>query len=132
MKPVIVACSALLGLSVLTGGPAHRALAQTAPVAPQVAPSSAPAAAAPTVPAATRPPASVPVPQAPPSKLRGPPPPKAGERRRPTYASCNRVAHQRNLHGGARRRFLIRCKLGYDRPRAAQPAQPQSAPARQP
>jgi hypothetical protein len=41
---------------------------------------------------------------------------RAGERRRrPSYAACNRESHRRNLYGGPRRRFLIRCRLGYDR-----------------
>ena len=52
-------------------------------------------------------------------------------RRRTSYAACNRQSNNRGLRGGARRRFLVRCKLGYERPRAA-PAQPQAAPARQP
>ncbi len=53
----------------------------------------------------------------------------AGARRRPkvSYAACNRQAHTRGLRGGARRRFLIRCKLGYETPRP-----PQVAPSRQP
>lgn len=124
MKPAIVAWSMRLGFSVLVASASFAASAQTAPAATQAPQqATAPAAATP-APAATRQPSA---PQAPASKLRGPPPPKAGERRRPTYASCNRVAHQRNLHGGARRRFLIRCKLGYERPRTPQPA-----PARQP
>ncbi len=56
------------------------------------------------------------------------------ERRRPSYASCNRASHQRGYRGGRRRRFLIRCRLGYERPRAAQhqaPAAP-AAPVRKP
>ena len=55
---------------------------------------------------------------APPSVSRATPaPPQAGrgEKRRRSYASCNRDSHKRNLRGGARRRFLIRCKLGYER-----------------
>lgn len=46
------------------------------------------------------------------------------ERRRRSYAACNRASHQRGLRGGRRRRFLIRCRLGYERTRlpAAQPA----------
>ncbi|KQT50119.1 hypothetical protein ASG52_08655 [Methylobacterium sp. Leaf456] len=52
---------------------------------------------------------------------------RAGERRRRTsYAACNRESHRRNLYGGARRRFLIRCRLGYER----RPGP--SAPARRP
>ena len=55
---------------------------------------------------------------APPAANRAAPVPQQasrGERRRRTYASCNRDSHRRNLRGGARRRFLIRCKLGYER-----------------
>ncbi|MCJ2061934.1 hypothetical protein MKK63_04365 [Methylobacterium sp. J-088] len=46
------------------------------------------------------------------------------ERRRRSYAACNRASHQRGLRGGKRRRFLIRCRLGYERTRgqAGQPA----------
>jgi hypothetical protein len=55
------------------------------------------------------------------------------ERRRPSYAACNRASHQRGYHGGRRRRFLIRCRLGYERPRAAQHQGPASAaPVRKP
>jgi len=48
---------------------------------------------------------------------RNAPPPAAGreKRRRTSYASCNRESHRRNLRGGTRRRFLIRCRLGYER-----------------
>ena len=48
-------------------------------------------------------------------------------RRRTSYAACNRESHRRNLYGGVRRRFLIRCRLGYER-RAA----PSPGPARKP
>ncbi|TXN66166.1 hypothetical protein FV228_15070, partial [Methylobacterium sp. WL18] len=44
------------------------------------------------------------------------------ERRRRSYAACNRASHQRALRGGKRRRFLIRCRLGYERTHG-QPAQ---------
>lgn len=69
-----------------------------------------------------------------------------GERRRPSYAACNRASHQRGLRGGKRRRFLIRCRLGYERtrgqsagqsggqsagPAAGQPGQP-AQPGRKP
>ncbi|MCJ2059848.1 hypothetical protein MKL09_25370 [Methylobacterium sp. J-048] len=57
------------------------------------------------------------------------------ERRRRSYAACNRASHQRGLRGGRRRRFLIRCRLGYERthgqsaqPGAAQPVQPGRKP----
>jgi hypothetical protein len=58
------------------------------------------------------------------------------ERRRRSYAACNRASHQRGLRGGKRRRFLIRCRLGYERTRGqagqpaaiGQPAQPGRKP----
>lgn len=50
------------------------------------------------------------------------------DRRRPSYAACNRASHQRGYRGGRRRRFLIRCRLGYERPRAQQHQTP-AAPA---
>lgn len=62
-----------------------------------------------------------------------PRPGRTGERRRRSYASCNRESHRRNMRGGGRRRFLIRCRLGYEPrqpPRAStgtQPSQPQPA-----
>ncbi|RZK81518.1 MAG: hypothetical protein EOO66_28205 [Methylobacterium sp.] len=46
---------------------------------------------------------------------------QVGRPRRRSYAACNRISHTRGLRGGARRRFLVRCKLGYDRPRNGQP-----------
>jgi hypothetical protein len=58
------------------------------------------------------------------------------ERRRRSYAACNRASHQRGLRGGKRRRFLIRCRLGYERTRgqAVQPAAggPPAQPGRKP
>ncbi|WP_375462829.1 hypothetical protein [uncultured Methylobacterium sp.] len=57
------------------------------------------------------------------------PPGVRGERRRGSYAFCNRESHKRSLSGGRRRRFLIRCKLGYERKRAPQALQPAQAPA---
>jgi hypothetical protein len=146
MTPATVVRSALLALSVLTlsalaGAPAT--LAQTAPqpgpAAP--APTSAPAqrqanpipanpipanpgrATTPAAPRQANPgQASGQAAQAPAPVRRG-----AGRRARVPYAVCNRQAHARGLRGGARRRFLIRCKLGYETPRP-----PQAAPARQP
>jgi hypothetical protein len=63
--------------------------------------------------------------------------PAAGrDRRRRSYAACNRASHQRGYHGGRRRRFLIRCRLGYERTRTPQvqqaPAQQAPPPARKP
>ncbi|SDN98213.1 hypothetical protein SAMN05216360_113101 [Methylobacterium phyllostachyos] len=61
------------------------------------------------------------------------------ERRRRSYAACNRASHQRGLRGGKRRRFLIRCRLGYERtrgqtgqsagPSTGQPAAPSTGQA---
>ncbi|TXM78596.1 hypothetical protein FV218_02225 [Methylobacterium sp. WL69] len=142
MNPATVACSALLALSVLAFAPGS--MAQTAPSsAPQTRPT--PAATPPAAPGArqanspqpgqtqaTPPSAQRPASPAQPTPAQAAPTPGgrgAGAARRPrsSYASCNRLAHARGLRGGARRRFLIRCKLGYERPRP-----PQAAPARQP
>lgn len=51
------------------------------------------------------------------------------DRRRRSYAACNRASHQRGYRGGKRRRFLIRCRLGYERPRMPQHQAPGTAPA---
>ncbi|PIU13271.1 MAG: hypothetical protein COT28_12020, partial [Methylobacterium sp. CG08_land_8_20_14_0_20_71_15] len=67
-------------------------------------------------------------------------PPRGVEprRRRSGYARCNRLSHERGLRGGARRRFLIRCRLGYVRNKPGQAAtqppqvQPQGQPQPQP
>lgn len=57
---------------------------------------------------------------------------RAERRRNRTYARCNRAAINRGLHGGARRRFLIRCRLGYERG-IGQPGQTApAAPVRRP
>lgn len=118
-RPAIVSGAALLGLFALIAA----AAAQTP--SPQ-APASQPAPAA--QPAATQ----TPPPQAvPPAANRPAGAVRGAERRRRTYASCNRLSQARGLRGGVRRRFLIRCKLGYERPKPVQPAQPQP-PARQP
>lgn len=53
---------------------------------------------------------------------------RGSDRRRRTYAACNRASHQRNLQGGRRRRFLIRCRLGYERPRLPSVQQPAAPP----
>ncbi|MFX7973220.1 hypothetical protein ABTK40_20690, partial [Acinetobacter baumannii] len=65
-----------------------------------------------------------------------PAPSARAERRRRSYAACNRASHQRGLRGGKRRRFLIRCRLGYERtrgqavqaPAVGQPSQPGRKP----
>ena len=64
------------------------------------------------------------------------------ERRGRSNAACNRASHQRGLRGGKRRRFLIRCRLGYERTRGqaaqsagqagGQPGQPTAQPGRKP
>lgn len=53
------------------------------------------------------------------------------KRRRNSYAACNRESHRRDLHGGPRRRFLIRCRLGYER-RQNPSGGPAAGPARRP
>ncbi|MCJ2107676.1 hypothetical protein MKK70_20300 [Methylobacterium sp. E-041] len=82
---------------------------------------------------ATAAPAAPPSAQAQPSLGRaGPPSAHSGDKRRRSYAACNRASHARALHGGRRRRFLIRCKLGYERPRTPSAAQQQAAPTAAP
>ncbi|WP_418291996.1 hypothetical protein [Methylobacterium durans] len=101
---------------------------------------AAPAVAAqPTVQPAAQPPAPAPARNAAPAPAAAPPGSagaRANERRRRnSYAACNRVSNQRGLRGGPRRRFLIRCRLGYERTRPAQTApapQQQPAPAAPP
>jgi hypothetical protein len=121
MIPAAPARALFLGLFVVALAPI--AAAQTPqPTPPQVpVPAQPQPAAAKTAPAA---PQAAPSPR-PGTTFRGP-----GRRR--SYASCNRQSQARGLRGGVRRRFLIRCRLGYERPRAAQPAPAQNPPARQP
>jgi hypothetical protein len=120
--PAAPARAMLLGLFVLALAPI--AAAQT----PQPTPPQAPPPAQQAQPAAAKPapaaPQAAPSPR-PGTAFRGP-----GRRR--SYASCNRQSQARGLRGGVRRRFLIRCRLGYERPRAAPPASAQNPPARQP
>jgi hypothetical protein len=115
MKLAMLACLAAL---CLTGPIAHAAPSEAAKPAPPAngahpveaaAPRSAPAPGETAVPAQTAP--------RPATSARA-------ERRRRSYAACNRASHQRGLRGGKRRRFLIRCRLGYERTRgqAGQPA----------
>lgn len=54
------------------------------------------------------------------------------ERRRRSYAACNRASHQRGLRGGKRRRFLIRCRLGYERTRGQSGQSAGQAPGQAP
>jgi hypothetical protein len=119
MKLATLACLAALCLA---GLPARAAPGE------QPKPATAPSADATHAPAATGETASQASPR-PPASARA-------ERRRRSYAACNRASHQRGLRGGKRRRFLIRCRLGYERtrgqavqsPAAGQPAQPGRKP----
>lgn len=128
MKLAILACLAALCLA---GHGAH-----AAPGEPAKAVVPAPAGPAPIAPApagtgpvnAAPPPAAQPVPRSAATAR--------AERRRRSYAACNRASHQRSLRGGKRRRFLIRCRLGYERTRGQQiqgltpaPGVPSAAPA---
>lgn len=118
-RPAIAAGSALLGLfALIAAAGAQTPQAPASPPAPAAQPAAAQNAAPQAVPPAAGRPAGA---------VRG------AERRRRTYASCNRLSQARGLRGGVRRRFLIRCKLGYERPKPVQPALPQpQPPARQP
>ncbi|RVU21671.1 hypothetical protein [Methylobacterium oryzihabitans] len=125
MRPVALACLGLLGLA---------GTALLAPTSRAQQPAPAPAAApAPASPAEAGRAGGKPADRTPAEPGRGADaaPPRgdgkaAGQRvrRRTSYAACNRASHRRNLHGGARRRFLTRCRLGYERiqPPAGQPA----------
>ncbi|MGU3416760.1 hypothetical protein [Methylobacterium sp. D54C] len=126
MKLAMLACLAAL---CLTGPIAHAAPGETTRAAPTANGTHPPETAAPH-------PAPVPTPGAAPAQAA----PRTAnsaraERRRRSYAACNRASHQRGLRGGKRRRFLIRCRLGYERtripggqPAAAAPAQPGRKP----
>ena len=122
-RPTITTCAPALIGATLTGGLLFGLLAfGVAQAQPAASAANAPAAqAAPAAPSQS----------APPNAQRAAPSARPEKRRRTSYATCNRQSHNRGLRGGARRRFLVRCKLGYERPRAA-PAQPPAAPARQP
>lgn len=131
MKHAILACLA--------------ALCVTAPLA-QAAPGDAaqqkPTPARQEVPKAEAPKADAAKAEPPKTEARAPGAPvTAGrDKRRRSYAACNRASHQRGYRGGKRRRFLIRCRLGYERTRAHQqqqqqqqaPALPAPAPTRKP
>lgn len=126
MKLAMLACLAAL---CLTGPIAHAAPGETTRAAPTANGTHPPETATPH-------PAPVPAPGAAPAQAA----PRTAnsaraERRRRSYAACNRASHQRGLRGGKRRRFLIRCRLGYERtripggqPAAAAPAQPGRKP----
>lgn len=114
--------------------PSHVALRAAAPgqpaqAQPPQAPQGGPAPQTQQAPQAqpqAQPPAQPQAPQA--GQARPAPGGTRAERRRRSYASCNRASHQRGLHGGKRRRFLIRCRLGYERPRQPAAAQPGPRP----
>ncbi|MHB2207118.1 hypothetical protein [Methylobacterium sp. CM6257] len=115
MKLAMLACLAALCLAAPVARAAPGEQAKSAP--PASAPPSAEAprpAGSPAEPAAVAQPAPRPTGSA------------RAERRRRSYAACNRASHQRGLRGGKRRRFLIRCRLGYERTRVP-PAQPSAA-----
>ncbi len=126
MRPAALASLGLIGFLAFAGtAQAQPAPAPSAPAAAPAAPAARPDGKA----AATRPdgrqqdgrasPADGTAPGARPST---PERTTTHRRRRPSYAACNRASQRRNLHGGARRRFLIRCRLGYERIQPGQPA----------
>ncbi len=123
-------CAALCGLA--GSGAAVLARGQSAP--PAVQPQGAPAQPAPATP--VQPATGNPAPPAAAGRNTVPAGIRAAEKRRRSYASCNRESHNRGLRGGARRRFLIRCRLGYERRRPGQgvaqsaPPQPPQPPAK--
>ena len=115
MKLAMLACLAALCLI----GPTAHAAPGEAPKSTASGHTAAPVEAGKTPPAAAPTESSA-------SAQAAPRPASTGraERRRRSYAACNRASHQRALRGGKRRRFLIRCRLGYERTRgqAGQPA----------
>ncbi|QGY04289.1 hypothetical protein MMSR116_22075 [Methylobacterium mesophilicum SR1.6/6] len=115
MKLAMLACLAALCLI----GPSAHAAPGDAPKPAAPAHPAAPAEAGSPQPAGTPGEATAPTQAAPRAAASG-----RAERRRRSYAACNRASHQRGLRGGKRRRFLIRCRLGYERTRsqAGQPA----------
>ena len=126
MKLAMLACLAAL---CLTGPIAHAAPGETTRAAPTANGTHPPETATPH-PAPAPAPGAAPAQAAPRTANRA-----RAERRRRSYAACNRASHQRGLRGGKRRRFLIRCRLGYERtripggqPAAAAPAQPGRKP----
>ncbi|AIQ88823.1 hypothetical protein [Methylobacterium oryzae] len=126
MKLAMLACLAALCLN---GPIAHAAPGEAAKAAP-TANGAHPAEAA-----SPHPPAAPAANAAPTQAAQRPAASSRAERRRRSYAACNRASHQRGLRGGKRRRFLIRCRLGYERtrvpggqPAAAAPAQPGRKP----
>ncbi len=129
MRPAALASFGLIGFLAFAG----TAQAQPAPAPASPAPAAAPAPAAP----ASRPEGKAASPRPDGRQQDGRAAPAEGNaaakpatperttthrRRRPSYAACNRASQRRSLHGGARRRFLIRCRLGYERIQPGQPA----------
>ncbi|WP_233383829.1 hypothetical protein [Methylobacterium sp. C25] len=125
MRVVTLMCLALAGL-VGVGGFGTPVLARGTSAQPQSTPTQQGGAAA------TQP-GTAPVAPTTAARAGASPGLRGAEKRRRSYASCNRESHNRSLRGGARRRFLIRCKLGYERRRpgqapTGQAAQPQTPP----
>ena len=112
MRTVTLVSVALIGLC-CAAAPAGAAPPPGAPAQPQPQPQTS-------TPAPAQPNAVAQRPQNPGQRA-------AELRRRSSYAACNRESHRRKLSGGARRRFLVRCRLGYERR-----ASPNAAPARKP
>jgi hypothetical protein len=127
MKLAMLACLAALCLI----GPSAHAAPGDAPKSTAPAHPATPAETGSPLPAGTPGEAAAPAQAAPRPAASG-----RAERRRRSYAACNRASHQRGLRGGKRRRFLIRCRLGYERTRGqagqpaaiGQPAQPGRKP----
>ncbi|MGY2048335.1 serine/threonine protein kinase [Methylobacterium sp. JK268] len=116
-----LAALVLLGLVAAALPPSAGPRAQTAPAPGRESPAAEPRPAAPAP--------NVETTQAPAAAPRSEGRPAAGRvRRRISYAACNRAALRRSLRGGARRRFLIRCRLGYERIQPASPARPAERP----
>lgn len=129
MKLATLACLAALCLA---GSSAQAAQGEPAPAEqPRKEPATAPQKPAAAKPEPARPdPAKVDAPAAKVEVGRNAGAPLVGrDRRRRSYAACNRASHQRGYRGGKRRRFLIRCRLGYERTRGQQHQAPAAAPA---
>ncbi|AWB23994.1 hypothetical protein DA075_26490 [Methylobacterium currus] len=135
MRPAALASLGLIGFLACAGTvQAQPAPTPSAPTASPPAPAPATTPAAPAArpdgkPASVRPDGRHPEGRAAPadggaSTARPATPERAAtpRRRRPSYAACNRASQRRSLKGGARRRFLIRCRLGYERIQPGQPA----------
>lgn len=125
MKLATLACLAALCLSAFPAqaAPGEPATAEQTHKEPAAAPQKPVAKPEPT---AAR---NEPKPDAARAERQGAAPVATGrDRRRRSYAACNRASHQRGYRGGKRRRFLIRCRLGYERTRTPQHQAPVTAP----